>query len=172
VTEAIVTRASFEQAPCIEWLNDEAALLDGNQMREWLELLHPEVDYRMPIRVTREREKGLGFSTDGYHLYEDYESLATRVERLYGEYAWAEDPPSRTRRFVSNVRVSIRGEGEYEVNSNLMIFRSRLDSVEFELLSGERQDILVAVDGALKLRRRLILLDHSTLRNKNLAIFF
>lgn len=168
-----VTRATLEQAwPCVEWLNDEAALLDGNKMREWLELLHPEVDYRLPIRITRERPKGPGFSDEGYHMYEDFESLQIRVERLYGEYAWAEDPPSRTRRFVSNVRVSVAAPDEYEVLSNLMIFRSRLDAIEFELIAGERQDVLVKTEGGLKLRRRLILLDHSTLANKNLALFF
>lgn len=174
MTETIAAaRATLEQAwPCIEWLNDEAELLDDNKMREWLDLLHPDIDYRLPIRITRERPKGPGFSDEGYHMYEDYESLTTRVERLYGEYAWAEDPPSRTRRFVSNVRVLVLGESEYEVRSNLMIFRSRLDSIEFELVAGERHDVLVTVDGGMKLRRRLILLDHSTLRNKNLALFF
>jgi 3-phenylpropionate/cinnamic acid dioxygenase small subunit len=141
-------------------------------MREWLELLHPEVDYRLPIRITRERPKGHGFSDEGYHMYEDYASLEVRVERLYGEYAWAEDPPSRTRRFVSNVRVSVAAPDEYEVLSNLLIFRSRLAAVEFELIAGERQDLLVKTEGGLKLRRRLILLDHSTLANKNLALFF
>jgi ethylbenzene dioxygenase beta subunit len=174
VTETIAAaRATLEQAwPCIEWLNEEAETLDANRMRDWLDLLHPDIDYRLPIRITRERPKGPGFSEDGYHMYEDYDSLTTRVERLDTEFAWAEDPPSRMRRFVTNVRVSVPAEGEYEVRSNLLIFRSRLDSIEFELLSGERQDLLVATDGGLKLRRRLILLDHSTLRNKNLGIFF
>jgi 3-phenylpropionate/cinnamic acid dioxygenase small subunit len=168
-----VTRATLEQAwPCIEWLNEEAALLDANKMREWLELLDSEVDYRLPIRVTRERPKGLGFSAEGYHMYEDFESLRVRVERLYGEYAWAEDPPSRTRRLVSNVRVSVARSDEYEVLSNLLIFRSRLDAIEYELIAGERHDLLIEVAGGLKLRRRLILLDHSTLANKNLALFF
>jgi 3-phenylpropionate/cinnamic acid dioxygenase small subunit len=165
--------ATFEEAwPCIEWLNHEAALLDDNRMREWMDLLHPEVEYKLPIRITRERSKGPGFSEEGYHMYEDYESLATRVERLYTEYAWAEDPPSRTRRFVTNVRVSMLGDGGHEVSSNLLIYRGRLESTEFELLAGERRDVLVLADAGLKLRRRLILLDHTTLRNKNLAVFF
>jgi 3-phenylpropionate/cinnamic acid dioxygenase small subunit len=105
-------------------------------------------------------------------MYEDFESLQVRVERLYGEYAWAEDPPSRTRRLVSNVRVSVARPDEYEVLSNLLIFRSRLDAIEYELIAGERHDLLIKVDGGLKLRRRLILLDQSTLANKNLALFF
>jgi 3-phenylpropionate/cinnamic acid dioxygenase small subunit len=156
----------------MEWLNDEAALLDSNRMREWLDLLHPDIDYRMPIRITRERPKGLGFSDEGYHMYEDFQSLWVRVERLYGEYAWAEDPPSRTRRFVTNVRVWMADADEYHVLSNLLIFRSRLEAIEYELIAGERQDLLVRRDGGLKLRRRLVLLDHTTLATKNLALFF
>jgi 3-phenylpropionate/cinnamic acid dioxygenase small subunit len=174
VTETTAAaRATLEQAwPCIEWLNEEAELLDENKMREWLDLMHPDIDYRLPIRITRERPKGLGFSDEGYHMYEDFESLSVRVERLYGEYAWAEDPPSRTRRYVTNVRVSVANPDEYEVSSNLLIFRSRLAATEYELFAGEREDLLVKADGGLKLRRRLILLDHSTLANKNLALFF
>jgi hypothetical protein len=67
-----VRAARLEEAwPCMEWLNDEAALLDRNEMREWIELLHPDIDYRLPIRITRERPKGLGFSDQGYHMYWD-----------------------------------------------------------------------------------------------------
>jgi hypothetical protein len=66
----------------------------------------------------------------------------------------------------------VAGPDEYEVFSNLLIFRGRLAATEYELFAGEREDLLVKLDGALKLRRRLVLLDHSTLANKNLALFF
>jgi len=39
------------------------------------------------------------------HFDEDRYSLEKRVERLEGDHAWTEDPPSRARRFVTNVRV-------------------------------------------------------------------
>lgn len=166
-------RATIEEAwECLEWLNHEAELLDGNRLHEWLELLAPDIDYRLPIRVTRERAKGPGFSDVGYHMYEDFDSLAARVNRLDSEFAWAEDPPSRTRRMVSVVRVTREGDGAYAVRSNLLIFRSRMAETEYELLAGERHDQLVEAAGGLKLRRRLVLLDHTTLASKNLAVFF
>lgn len=171
--QAPARKATLEEHwACSEWLNEESELLDDNRLRDWLDRLHPELDYRLPIRVTRERTKGAGHSDEGFHLYEDVDSLTTRIDRLDTEYAWAEDPPSRTRRIVSNIRVAVSDAGEYLVTSNLLIYRGRLADTEFELLAGERHDVLVETDDGLKLRRRLILLDHSTLKNKNLAVFF
>jgi ethylbenzene dioxygenase beta subunit len=159
---------------CTAFLNDEAELLDDNRQREWLELLDPEIDYRVPIRVTRERSMGAGFSEDGYHMLEDYGTLEVRVDRLDSEYAWAEDPPSRMRRFVTNVR--LRGvEGDaVNVRSNLLVWRGeRYDRPGVELLAGERRDVLRRdAAGGLKLLRREVLLDHTTLGTPNLGFFF
>ncbi len=46
------------------------------------------------------------FSKDMFHFYENYKSIGLRIRRMETEYAWAEDPASRARRFVTNVRVS------------------------------------------------------------------
>ena len=168
-----MTRASPEEHwLCTDWLNNESALLDDQRVHEWLELLHPDLEYKLPVRMTRERQNGPGFSNEAFHMLEDVASLTMRVRRLDTDYAWAEDPPSRSRRFVSNVRVSKNGEQELHVTSNLLIYRGRLDTVEYDIVTAERHDVLVPVDGELKLRSRTVLLDHSTLPVKNLAIFF
>lgn len=170
---AVSTRGTQEDHwICSDWLSREGALLDDREMTEWLELLHPDLEYKLPVRITREREHGSGFSADAFHLYEDLESLTLRVKRLDTDYAWAEDPPSRTRRVIGSVRIESAEEGAYEVRSNFFIYRSRLDDVAYDLLVGERRDRLVTDEGALKLRRRDVLLDHSTLPTKNLAVFF
>ena len=86
--------------------------------------------------------------------------------------AWAEDPPSRTRRFVTNVRVAeSETAGEYEVVSYLYVERSRLDNPDNETISAERRDIWRLVDGAYKLASREIIVDQSTLGMSNFAIF-
>jgi 3-phenylpropionate/cinnamic acid dioxygenase small subunit len=157
---------------CVEWLLEEAEALDHNRVGDWLEMLHPEIDYRVPLRTTRERAKGLGFSSEGFHFFENHDSLSLRVERLSGDYAWAEDPPSRTRRFVTNQRVfTLDGSEDLRVRSNLLLYRERGDETEPQLLSGERVDDLREVDGRLKLIRRRVLLDHATLLTPNLGIF-
>jgi 3-phenylpropionate/cinnamic acid dioxygenase small subunit len=156
---------------CYEFLVREAEHLDNNEMHEWLDLMDPEVSYEMPVRITRERSAGLGFSTDGFHMFEDWHSLQTRVVRLDSDFAWAEDPPSRTRRFVTNIRVAAGpADDQVGVKSNLLLYRGRFDSPGHQLLSAERQDVLRRTDEGLKLLRRVVLLDHTTVGTPNLGI--
>ncbi len=167
-----VASGSPEYWRCVEFLVDEAAALDDNRVDDWLEMLHPEIDYRVPLRATRERAAGSGFSAEGYHLCETHDSLALRVERLSGDYAWAEDPPSRTRRLVTNFRVfAVDGSADLRVRSNLLLYRERLDETRPQLLSAEREDDLREAGGELRLARRLVLLDHAMLNTPNLGIF-
>ncbi len=167
-----VPSGSPEYWRSVDFLLDEAATLDENRFDDWLEMLHPEIDYRVPIRVTRERSAGAGFSSEGYHFLENRESLQTRVDRLATDYAWAEDPPSRTRRFLTNFRVhALDGTDDLRVRSNMLLYRERLDDTHQQLLVGEREDDLRELDGALRLVRRLVLLDHTVLMTPNLGIF-
>jgi 3-phenylpropionate/cinnamic acid dioxygenase small subunit len=173
--EPLLTRVpsgSAEYWRCVDFLVDEAAALDQNRFDDWLAMLHPEIDYRVPIRVTRERAAGPGFSGEGYHLLENHDSLTTRVDRLATDYAWAEDPPSRTRRLLSNFRVyAIEGSHDLRVRANLLVHRERLDDPHPQLLSADREDDLREQDGELRLVRRLVLLDHTMLLTPNLGIF-
>ncbi|AEV16358.1 Naphthalene dioxygenase small subunit [Thermus sp. CCB_US3_UF1] len=162
----------------LEVLYREAELLDEGRYREWLALTTEDVVYQVPVRLTRERppEGGYGgVSPSMYHLDEDRTSLEMRVARLETGFAWAEDPPSRLRHFVSNVRVGLPQETargtEVEVRSNLLLFRSRWDRPEFTLLSAERRDLWRRQEDGWRLARRLVILDHSTLPTHNLSFF-
>ena len=75
------------------WLLWEAELLDGRRFRDWLSLVADDVDYVMPVTVTRSRGTAPG-GNDMDHLNEDRYTLEKRVERLEGDHAWTEDPPS------------------------------------------------------------------------------
>jgi 3-phenylpropionate/cinnamic acid dioxygenase small subunit len=155
-----------------EVLNDEAYLLDHGEHRQWLESLAEDIDYKARLLTTRERAAGTGYATDMYHYDDNYASLAIRVRRLETDTAWAEDPPSRTRRLVTNVRVSTTDiESEYGVRSYLVLLRSRLDWPTYQMLSCERQDIWRTTAGGWRLRRRDIYVDQSVLGLDNLAVF-
>jgi ethylbenzene dioxygenase beta subunit len=164
--------------PAVEaFLFHEAQLLDENRLREWFGLLTEDVRYQVPIRIAKEQgaEPGItGVATQGFHLDEDYDSLAMRVERVETGFAWAEDPPSRIRHFIANVRVAPSADGgdELAVRSNVLIYRSRWDRPHYEVLSAERQDLVRRVEGELKLARRLVILDSSSLPTHNLSFFF
>lgn len=155
-----------------DFLYYEAELLDNGDLKQWLTLLDREIVYKVPVRTSRERAAGHGFSERGHHLLEDFGSLAMRVERLETEYAWSEDPPSLTRRIIGNVRVEA-GENEFEifVKSNVLLYRDRSDMIESHLIAGERHDILCRYQDGWKIKKRVIYLDQTLLRSHNLAIF-
>ncbi|MET7845522.1 3-phenylpropionate/cinnamic acid dioxygenase subunit beta [Streptomyces sp. NPDC005356] len=156
----------------VEWMDTEAELLDAYQEREWLEaMVSRDVVYQVPIRQTVERARGNGFIDGAFHLDETYGSLESRVARNETAYAWAEDPPSRIRHFVTGIRVAEDAD-RVIVRSNLMIYRTRQEQTQPQLLSGERQDQLRREDGVLRLLRREVLLDLTVIGTHNLSIFF
>lgn len=153
-----------------DFLTAEAELLDSQKFHIWLELLTEDVHYTVPIRVTRKRGNP-NVIEDMFHYEEDMRSLTLRVRRLDTDVAWAEDPPSHTRRFVTNVRVSVGArDNELAVRSYLLLYRSRGDLGTHDLISGERHDILRYGD-MWRLASRKVILDQSTLGTKNLGVF-
>jgi 3-phenylpropionate/cinnamic acid dioxygenase small subunit len=170
------------------WLSWEAELLDQRRYRDWLAVLTEDISYRMPVQVTTANGTSGPVLGGMVHFDEDHYTLALRIERLEGRHAWTEDPPSRTRRFVTNVRVtppaSSPGPGaprEVEVRSYLLLFRSRGDDRPADFIAAERTDVLrrQAPDASIEdgidddwlLARREIAVDEAVLRTQNLAVF-
>lgn len=157
---------------CVDFLNQEAELLDNGLFNEWFALFTEDFVYQIPVRFTRERAAGSEFSSTAYHMNETLGSMEMRIARAYSEYNWAEDPPSRTRHFITNVRVrQTEREDEVKVVSNVLVYRNKFDNPTFDLLSAERHDVLRKVDGNWKLAKRVVYLDQSTVATNNFAIF-
>lgn len=154
-----------------QFLVEEAALLDGADYAAWLDLLCEDIRYVMPVRVTTARGAGFDALADMGHFDENLYALRKRVQRLATDHAWTEDPPSRTRHFVSNVRTFAGGGAGLRVESSLLLFRSRGDTRPPDLLSAGRADILRRADDGYRLARREIIVDESVLRTQNLAVF-
>ena len=126
----------------------------------------------MPVRVTTARGASSSSQPGMGHFDEDMYSLRKRVQRLATDHAWTEDPPSRTRHFVTNVRTfRAEADGELRVESALLLFRSRGDTREPSLISAGRADLLRETGDGLRLARREITVDESVLRTQNLAVF-
>ncbi|EFG74217.1 ring hydroxylating beta subunit [Mycobacterium parascrofulaceum ATCC BAA-614] len=155
-----------------QFLVDEAYLLDAQQYEAWLETLTDDVRYVMPVRVTTARGAGFDCAPGMAHFDEDKYSLSQRVARLGTEHAWAEDPPSRLRHFITNVR-TFEGDDPAHllVESAELLFRSRGDVTDSAVLSCGREDLLRWCDDRWKLARRRIFVDESVLRMQNLAVF-
>src|SRR6266516_3957033 len=121
----------------VAWLDREAELLDTGQFEDWLALLSEDMHYSVPIRLTRERGATSHVQSAAPHFLDDMGTLRMRVERLKTEFAWAEDPPSRTRRFVTNVRSRTVADG-VDVRSYLLLYRNRGEDTTAEISSAER----------------------------------
>jgi biphenyl 2,3-dioxygenase beta subunit len=153
---------------------DEAALLDAHKYDEWLALFSDDAHYFMPIRRTRmQRELDKEFTQPGEmaFFHDDKVLLAGRVAKLKSGRSWAEDPPSRTRHLITNVRV-VRDNGrELEVESNFHVYRTRLNSEESSWI-GSRRDLLRRVEGSFQIADRKIFLEQTVLLSRNLSNFF
>jgi 3-phenylpropionate/cinnamic acid dioxygenase small subunit len=156
-----------------EFLDDEAALLDNDQLTDWLDMLAEDLVYRAPVRLTRNRAEGLGFSPTMAHFDDTYASLARRVARAtQSPNAWAVDPPSRIRRHVSNVRAyRTANPDEYRLLSYVLAIRSHVDVATLGFVSAERDDLVRRTPLGWRLARRDIYLVQSTLGVPNLAFF-
>ncbi len=158
-----------------QYLVDEAYLLDAQDYDAWLDTLTDDVRYVMPVRVTTARgagfdaapERGPGMA----HFDEDKYSLRQRVARFSTEHAWTEDPPSRLRHFITNVRSFVEDDAHLAVESAELLFRSRGDVNDAALVSCGREDLLRRCGDRWKLARRTIFVDESVLRMQNLAVF-
>jgi 3-phenylpropionate/cinnamic acid dioxygenase small subunit len=159
--------------PPAEWhaaaqlLYREAELLDAGRLTDWLALIAPEIDYRILNRTQRIRpEREAMHTPDSFVVACDRAALEARIVRLSSEFAWSEETPAATRRFITNVRVERDGD-VLAIRSNLLLFRARWENVAF--VSAERKDRwIVGPSGAL-LAQRWSYLDHTVLPVENLG---
>ena len=155
-----------------QWLVDEAWLLDAQAYEQWLELLTDDIHYLMPVRVTTALGAGFDTSPGMAHFDEDKYSLSRRVARFLTEHAWTEDPPSRLRHHLSNVRTFATETPDHLiVDSATLLFRNRGDVLPGSIVSAGREDLLRRTPEGWKLARRTILVDDAVMRMQNLAIF-
>jgi 3-phenylpropionate/cinnamic acid dioxygenase small subunit len=175
--ERIATIVAVEQ-----FLYREARLLDDRCWDEWLELWAPDARYRVPTRRTPLRRGGDKFDVEAeiadpddlWWFDESKDLLALRVAKLGTGKVWAEDPPSRTRRMISNVEVEGEpGEGSLNVRSNLLLHRSRREA-DVETVVGRRVDVISTTGGLgeMRIASRTVLLDAAVLPVSDLALFF
>jgi biphenyl 2,3-dioxygenase beta subunit len=173
VSSDLVAR-TVRQYAVEQFYSGEAALLDAHNYTEWVQLFSDDTHYFMPIRRTRlRRELHKEFTKPGEIAFfdETKQTLMGRVAKIATGTAWAEDPPSRTRHLVTNVRVTEDRGDELDVASNFIVYRTRLKSEETTWI-GSRIDVLRRQGESFLIVKRLILLDQTLLLSQNLSNFF
>jgi 3-phenylpropionate/cinnamic acid dioxygenase small subunit len=165
ISAGLALQTSALHAEFTLWLNDEALLLDRHRYRDWLALMAGELRYTMPARVELTRDGGDGVSDRSFHLDENLASMTTRIRRITDATNFAENPRTRTRRFVTNIRLEPTATpAVIEGSSYLLLTRSRGLGSDLELLSCERRDRLVRDgSGCPRLARREVIVDQATL---------
>ena len=173
------TPIGVEELHAVEqFLYREARLLDDRLYTEWLGLLADDCTYRVPTRENIQAVRGQPPVTIDDELAEvayfedDKLTLLAKVLRLGTGTSWGENPPSRTRRLVTNVEV-LRGEAPDEllVYSNLLLHRSRRVD-EVSQFVGQRRDVLRKTEKGMLLAKRVVVLDMNICDSSHMGNFF
>jgi p-cumate 2,3-dioxygenase beta subunit len=149
---------AFTRSETEEFLINEAALLDEWRLEAWLALMAPDARYLVPP---------LDMPDADHHdtlflIADDRRTLASRVRQLLSGTTWAENPPSRTRRLITNVRLLAADGGEARATANFAVWRFQHE--QSDVYVGQYRHVLVRGPSGLLFRERRAVLDLETLR--------
>lgn len=132
----------------------EAELLDDWKLNEWLELLTNDATYYVPPtdKPDASHEDAL------FIIADDIVRLRERIIRLNDPSCHAEYPPSRTRRFITNVRVRLGEDQSIIARANFIVHRNRRGG-DVRIFTGEYRNILAFEKDTLKIAERRAVLD-------------
>lgn len=145
----IVTRAEVE-----DFLYREAELLDAWDLDGWQDLLDEDASYHVPPT-----DKPHASPDDTlFIIADDIVRLRERIIRLKDPSCHAEYPPSRTRRFITNVRLGEARDGVLAARANFIVNRHRRNG-DARSFTGEYHYRFRIETGGLKIAERRAVLD-------------
>lgn len=113
--ESLVLDLALRES-CRMLLEKEARLLDEGRHDDWLKLYAAECVYWVPATPG-----GGDPAQEVAVAFDDRRRLEDRVFRIQSEYAWSQQPNSRTSRIVSNVTLHATGDpGVFMARSNFL----------------------------------------------------
>lgn len=116
--ENLLLRLAVEQ-----FLTEEAYLLDTWKLKEWLALFTPDAQYIVPATDCADADPLRAM----VYINDDFHHLEGRVKRLQSRHAHREFPSSRTRRLITNVRLTSVTADEVGVEASFIVYRTRND---------------------------------------------
>ena len=149
-----ITRSEVE-----DFLFLEADLLDEWRLPEWLELFTEDATYYVPAT---DLPANASPDTSLFYVADDRFRLSERVKRLMKRTAHVEFPHSRTRHFITNVRIRERRETELFVSSAFLVYRTK-DGVTDTYFGSHRYRLTPRGD-SFRIREKRCLLDTDGLR--------
>ena len=141
-----------------DFLYEEAELLDSWRLDQWAALFTEDAISHVPALDDPDRDP----KDSVFLVADDIIRIRSRVRQLMGDTAWAENPPSRTRRLITNVRV-IAAEGDVvRATANFLVHRCRMERIS--TFVGQYQYKLLRHGASFKIAERKVILAQDTLR--------
>ncbi|MGH7087631.1 MAG: aromatic-ring-hydroxylating dioxygenase subunit beta [Stellaceae bacterium] len=132
----------------------EAALLDEWRLDEWLEMLTDDAAYYVPPNDKPDADHRTALFT----IADNHARLRERVKRISDPHCHAEQPRSRTRRLIGNVRITAEAGDRIEAEANFILHRFRRGE-DVRVFVGRYRYKLRREGGALKIAERRAILD-------------
>lgn len=143
-----------------QFLYVEADLLDSWRLHEWLDLFCVDAHYLVPATDKPDGDP----AHDLFLIHDDRFLLEQRVNSLLTRAAHAEYPQSRTRRLVTNVRITACADTEVlRVHANFAIFRMRRGAMD-TYIGSYHHHIKRDTQHGFRFLERKAILDLETLR--------
>ena len=142
---------SISRDQIIDFIYDEARMLDEGRYDEWLALWLEDGIYWMPLDYKQTDAK---MTTSLMH--EDMFMLKLRVERLNGARTFSQKPKSRCHHVIQRPFIDEfdEGAGRFKTNTSMHYVETRLD--EQQLLALTATHDLALVDGKLRIANKRV----------------
>jgi p-cumate 2,3-dioxygenase subunit beta len=142
-----------------ELLFEEADLLDQWRLEDWLALFTDDAEYLVPS--TDVVGDDADPDTSLFYVFDDRNRMKERVIRLGKIGAHSEQPRSKVRHMVSNVRVSRDGDG-IRARASFAVWRHK--DVTVDCYVGHYLYELIEAGDTLKIAKKTCVLDMESLR--------
>uniref|UniRef100_A0A2A4Z6I4 3-phenylpropionate dioxygenase n=1 Tax=OCS116 cluster bacterium TaxID=2030921 RepID=A0A2A4Z6I4_9PROT len=164
-----------------EFFFDEAEHIDNRRFADWLDMLHEDLRYFMPIRFNvkfgQHGDRENSREDEGISWFnEDKWTVQKRVEQILTGVHYAEEPLSRTSHIISNVQIQevapdSNNPNLVKTSCRFIVYQNRVET-ETYFFVGKRYDTLTKVEGVWKVLRREIIIDQNVMTAKNMCTFF
>lgn len=159
-----------------DFLVYETSLLDAGRLESWLNVVTEDFTYRVPITSTSSELGAKSWSEDYLVVDETKDSIAklwlVRQTPAGWRSAWGENPAQRTRRFVTNTRITQSEESNACVAQSNVLLTFVRESEDVVLVPAQRVDIVRIVDEKALLAKRLVLIDTTIVKTGHLRLIF
>ena len=142
-------RTDFEAVERLLYL--EARLLDEGRFDEWLDLFTSDAVYWIPAG-----HPNIDPNEHVSIVYDTRRDMERRVARLNSGFAYAEDPPSKTHRHVSNIEIDSAGDGNAGLIACTVMALFALTKHKYSIHSARCEFRLRYTDSNWKIERKKV----------------